>query len=366
MRHQNPKTPADGPAPDKTTVAMLSESLAWASNKGSWLHAISIGNVGATIAFLLTQLPDLRSLSLGPDLQQGNDFLAPALLHMTTSSDPCVSWRQLRHVDLGTSIHGNDHRHWSIGLPFTQFMPFFYLESLESAEMMFPGFIDKLNWNNNKSNALPWPLHTPYTPALTSLCLKRSHAEPHILQALTAIAPKLKTLEYDYWLHYALYLDTEALLKALDPIKDSLEELVIAFIPFSPDAADPGEQGDQIIRGALGSLKHLHRLQSLEISLTVLLGWYAESAKGLANVLPASLQAVTFRDDCIGSDGFEWWDETSMDTFTAFLTSDWRSFTPLLKSFNVRLSEDWEDPRSLPDLCKTQGIDGEVYVERTY
>lgn len=360
MRQQRPKSPADGPAPDRTTIVRVREAMSWAPNRTAWSEAVCIGNVGAMIAFLLTRLPELRSLSLGPDLQQSNAYLGPVFLHMSTKSNNGVKWHRLRHVNLGTSIEGNDHRHWSIGLPFDQFTPFFYLSSLESAVMMFPGFVDRPNRADGELTTLPWPLPIPRTPALTVLRLKRTHADPRVLWSLTAIAPKLKILEYDYWLHYYLSLDTEELRKALSPVKHTLERLTISFEPFSSEAADPGEEGDRIISGALSCLKDFHNLRSLEISIIVLLGWYVRSAKGLDEVLPTSIQTVTLRDDCVSFDDWEWDEEETMGAVTSFLTKDWQSTTPHLRSLNVRLSAGWRDTESLSKLCRTQGIDGEV------
>ncbi|KAI8165294.1 hypothetical protein K4K49_008654 [Colletotrichum sp. SAR 10_70] len=93
---------------------------------------------------------------------------------------------------------------------------------------------------------------------------------------------------------------------ALAPLKESLKELSLSLTLWSPTAIDCGGPGPWGIRGSIGSLEDFTSLTHLTISLPVLLGWKAQGAADLIDILPESLEVLTITNEMASWWKYEW------------------------------------------------------------
>lgn len=321
-----------------------------------WQDAIADGSIDATVAFFLTRLPNLRRLVIGPDFLTKNDFLTMAFMHILTAS-PSASitrFELLEHVNLGAGIvFDQDWSHHSILYDINQYLPFFHLPKLQSAEMVMPDLRELPNRDNKYSwpdvQPLIWPLESPPCAVrLNSLRLRHSRASLSMLDSILEITPNLRTLEYDYWCEFGKSLDCNKLAQSLTRVRDApLTNLVIGFSPFC-DGIDVSERGEEMLLSSLGaSLKTFTKLETLEISLAVLLGWDGDSSARLVDVLPQGLRRICFRDDMWAFEWWYWWEYECLEKFREFFADgSWRKATPRLEEAKLHLQRarrgDWE------------------------
>jgi len=170
---------------------------------------------------------------------------------------------------------------------------------------------------------------TVKAPHLKTLVLYRSHITEAALKRIVGTAPNLTSLTVElYHNPFRTYLDPvmdgpavrDALTANLDDDHKSsaLENLAIRCI-WNPE--DYGvhirEEGQAVLdrngsyrsnldshmegrygpKGSIGSLKHLVKLQRLEVAAQFFLGWYPDLAPPLHELIPDSLTHITFRHD---------------------------------------------------------------------
>ncbi|KAF2175665.1 hypothetical protein K469DRAFT_756095 [Zopfia rhizophila CBS 207.26] len=122
----------------------------------------------------------------------------------------------------------------------------------------------------------------------------------------------------DIFLPDRRHLNRKDLQQALSHARNTLSHLVIVWEPYATEALDIWEDAPRMITGTLGSLRTFSHLATLEIELSVLLGWGGSAALTLAGVLPSNLRYLTFRDDCWEMGDWPWQDSETIEIFRRF------------------------------------------------
>jgi hypothetical protein len=128
---------------------------------------------------------------------------------------------------------------------------------------------------------------------------------PELLAALLQAVPNLHTFRYDCILDNA-FGDTVSpplLLEALAPLAASLRHL---SLPLTFTTSDVRFDYPTVTLARLGSLVPFTRLETLEASFVLLLGWEPEAAPRLDEVLPLRLRELWLRDDMASFVAYEY------------------------------------------------------------
>jgi hypothetical protein len=173
---------------------------------------------------------------------------------------------------------------------------------------------------------LPLPLRAS---PLKTLILRHSGFSPASLGTLLAATITLEKLQYDYdcdldMLHrfqYNCVNDWGKLREGLKCVAGTLRHLSIAldfhFLEdYKDDDWDP--KGSWGLRGRLGDITFLEKLESLEVPLPALLGWNPRGCPSLNEVLPTNLVALGLRDDLLDwIEQYPWtpWDSNVIGRF---------------------------------------------------
>jgi hypothetical protein len=237
-----------------------------------------------------------------------------------------------------------------------------------------------------------WPRdHAPCATHLTSLSIGRASASASIYKFLLACTPHLRVFELDCLLppqHLPFQLNDLA--SALHLVHATLTRLEVRFEVFHDDEFCENVQDlVDVVSGSLGSLRAFAALTSLECSLHVLFG-SDDTSQGvsppLSAVLPLGLQELVVTDDLYMFSDFQgcFEDGDAMGVLERYfigeqrdgqgmLKGEWSSSTPGLERFVYDLSERgeltngyWSQKkrrRQLEEMCKEQGIKGEVVWE---
>lgn len=249
----------------------------------------------ALASLVMTRLTNVRYLELGEGFLRYSIFL-PQLLKRTDYIFP-----KLRHVVLGDK--GVDLRTGVAYMDLHLIRPLFYSSTLAEFEcsMTQPW---RFQWTDSK---------TPRSTTLTSLTLFRTNISRATLGALLSATPQLKYLHYEHEFVFnaatpaspslAPYLGLDELNTALFPIRNTLEEchLLLRLAPGSISTAAYPLSSIRFpaIQGTLTMLKFMPRLATLQLPMTMLLGWHPAFAPALAEVLPPALARLTLRDDLV-------------------------------------------------------------------
>lgn len=170
------------------------------------------------------------------------------------------------------------------------------------------------------------------------------HSHSLVLELIQA-APRLTRLEIHYLLDQSRYtrrnsaciINGDVLSSTLRSVKNTLEHLRISYGLSAVGPTHPS----RTTRGFC-SLKQLHRLQTANIPLFLLLGWDPKESPTLADILPCNLRTLRFGDDkwgyrCTLSD-----ENLMMEKFVErFGGESWRDSIPELN--RVILSLWWYD-----------------------
>jgi hypothetical protein len=116
------------------------------------------------------------------------------------------------------------------------------------------------------------------------------------------------------------------------------------------------------IKDSIGSLRDYSALKTLEIPLPVLLGWYFNRARPLAELLPSSLEELCFRADMSHWDLFKWDVSAVKDLIETYAISGNRGRLRVIKyTLLVKDHEKHGDLlNSMRRVCSGAGIRFEV------
>lgn len=158
-----------------------------------------------------------------------------------------------------------------------------------------------------------------FLPALSSLVL--AEARPlsvGVLKKLLSVAPSLEDLECHIEQDAepddgsSPFLDCLQLRQTLETVKLTLRSLkisisLITFVALEVDAGGSFEEGDAWgIKGVLGSFEQFQQLETLEVPVAMLFGWYADTDVGLAKLLPPAAKQVILRHDLGTCFEYQW------------------------------------------------------------
>jgi hypothetical protein len=121
---------------------------------------------------------------------------------------------------------------------------------------------------------------------------------------------------------------------------------------WNHDLSNEDQTADWGIIDSIGSFRDYIALKTLEISLPVLLGWYVNRARPLAEVLPSSLEELCFRADLSHWPLFKWGVQAVKDLIEAYAMSGNRGRLRVLKY--TLLAEDIDDNEDV--LSDLRGI----------
>ena len=171
-------------------------------------------------------------------------------------------------------------------------------------------------------------------------------------------------------------LDLSKLRDALDKVRSTLEHLTLSINFFATDyrRLDSGgsfENGNSYgIRGGTGSLAPFEKLQSLEISSVLLLGWSSSPPQvRLVDILPQALNSIVFRNDMAGFDHYVW-EQGKCPTPVIEYLVEAKAHTPELESVTMLVNQymdenDWgkEAEWEFEGGCEDAGVSCKICKE---
>lgn len=270
--------------------------IALASNKlSSHLDATTHISVKDTlIALLLLHCNSLQTLAIGNGFQKYS-VLLPHILKRMSYILP-----RLQIIKLGIEQPSSKKTIHYVDLSLIR--PIFELSKVITFECMMT---EPFHFAWTTSNV-------PQNRFMTTLRLVRTNISRSTLAQLLSTTQHLRVLRYEQELEYyqssrhsfpfTSYLDLSELNAALSQVQYTLEEcaLVVRLAPGSTSPSQYDTHGPEfpIINGAL-SLANMKHLKKIEVPIFMLVGWSHKPSSQLADVLPHSVSAITFRDDLV-------------------------------------------------------------------
>lgn len=271
----------------------------------------SDGNLDAIVALLLSMLPNLTSLHLGPAFTIDSRLLGIVLRCALCGPRDryCLpTFEHLRRVTFSRRAH--EEWHPKAANNASDVLPFFYLTGIQSLSVSIDTPLE-----------FSWP--APASPAPSSL----TRLELGRLRE-TRLAPVLSALDGLQKLHWNWYyepdldrdvsedvVEVDTMAEALGLVSDSLTDLTIDAETL-PDLSDGGYEEPEVqIRGSLldGGLARLGKLRRLCVPWAFLMGLSPSTARKLEGVLPPSLEVLNLTIDLLSAPVEAWyWDEDSI------------------------------------------------------
>lgn len=264
------------------------------SDRASWEDHLMRSDVTAVVAMIIWHCPGLRSFNVNWRYLFANGLALDMLAHAIP---------QGRFANLQSLVSPFPYR-WK-RVPHQhplQFLAFFYLPRLKTLDFALPHPTreDRAALRAQPDMTQHWPLVAMPPPAalhLTRLLLGLRDTLHEVVPLVLSWTPNLKHL----YLHYELDdatppLDMEQLRHGLERVAGTLETLVIRLQLFiTQDNVDP-------LKGTLGSLRSLHSLQTLDVSLGTFFDRSPDIPEGqhhltLADTLPPNLEYLAINDD---------------------------------------------------------------------
>ncbi|KAI9036459.1 uncharacterized protein KD926_001802 [Aspergillus affinis] len=226
-----------------------------------WIHELRQGTVDAFVAFLLTQVPNLRYLYLDNFTRQS------ALLGMLLRSAICEhvnyqlpDFQHLRDVYFLLADRADREPDETV-MNAADILPFFYLPSLQ-----------KISASIENPVSFTWPAaHPPVPSNFKSLDL---------------------TCDQGVYLEV---LDLDRFTAAISHVRDTLMELTVSAhasrcgVAFSYPAVN--------IVGSLHQMVKFEMLRRLEIPWPLLVGFVPDTTKRLHDVIPSNIESLVLTDD---------------------------------------------------------------------
>lgn len=265
-----------------------------------WEQALADQKLDVVIASTFAHLPNITRVRLGISLlvacNSSIAFLPIIFSHMVKHG-----FKKLQEVCLGVDIDEYLSTFSQLNInDRSMFLPFFYCNSLRELRVMLPNITTFIPL---ASTALP------HATNLTELRLQRTRADANTIAQILAVCPSIITLEYDYAQTIKLDppLDVNVFVEALGSLK-KLQHLKFILTPQGPTNSWPEYSKRTSPKGMVGgSLIDLVALKNLDISLMLLLGWDADEAPPISDVVPSWLQSFRIQNDCSCIKSSKWW-----------------------------------------------------------
>lgn len=270
--------------------------------RDTWIAELRSGTMDAYLAVLLSQLPRLGRLHLGPDFFIESNLIALVVRSILWDSSPNQTWpTNLEHLH-AVSLERRVNRHSDWGIRNTaNVLPFFYLTSLKSLSV----------WVDDPVT-FAWPTATP--PCASNLVSLRLNdiREAH-LGHLLSVTPRLRSLHWTWMFHpdhedqfNSPVVDLDLIMSALAHTKSTLTELTIQA--FRGYALRVDDRVPLRTRGSMRALVGFAQLKKLTIPLVLLTGFLLPVRTNVGKCLPSNLEELTLMKDLF-LDFHEEWDE---------------------------------------------------------
>jgi hypothetical protein len=288
------------------------------SEADQWVQELQAGACDALVALLLSMLPNLTRLQLDSNFtiesSRIGEVFRCAVQGTQERQQQQFRLAFLRHVTFARRTH--EWRHRGVNNA-ADVLPLFSLPAIESLSV-------------SVDNPVSWPFTLADSPLLTSLTLFRLRET-----RLSFLLPSLKSLKRLHWhCYYHESLDTyasshvidlDAVAEALHHVSETLTELVIEPESEPDYLRGEYEPPGRELKGSLGGLAKMRRLQRLEIPWAFLMGISPDSALTtdvrLHEVLPPSLEILNLTDGLLDYELWDWEDDVFVHGIKAALGS---------------------------------------------
>ncbi|KAF7622440.1 F-box domain protein [Aspergillus flavus] len=336
-----------------------------------WHLPLNGGNIYCYAAIFLSQLPNLKSLRLDYSLVWWDGYPGIMLKQALFSPNGVLStFQHLEVVDYGGNVPiAESEDIYSDESPDSyppynpdQFMAWFCLPSLRH-----------LNIWLRDIEGLRETVPDLDLSKLETLILARTTISEDDVAFLLSRTPNLRNLHLGMayaWGRELVLQDAPTLAKALKSVSKTLHHLSLGVELYPSNLGDrywDGEE-DHFHDSFRDILHSFPNLVSAEIPLSVLMGWYMQDAPELGPLLPKSIRHLCLREDLRCFYDFEWEQDEVNDLIRKFI-SNWRAYTPGLKSITWRLwdqnySTGWEEfQEDLRKACADAGLTLEIVVD---
>lgn len=299
-----------------TTLAVDHIRSTGITDADGWIKELEQGALDAVIALLVSMLPNLETLHLGPDytirsFRLGMVFRSALQVNGDNGNEQLPSFQCLR----GVRFSGKS-REW------------LHRESNNTADVLPLFRLPAVDWLSvSIDNPKSWPFEISASN-VTSLELFR--LRERWLGDLLAPLTSLKKLKWrcDYWTKLDNdanqdFIDLDITVKALQHLSGTLIDLAIE-IESNPDwhigEFDPPEYE---LRGSLRGLETLHHVKNLALPWNSLTGQTPDTTASnlvvMAQVLPAGIEVLELTGDVMEYDRYGWEDEILLEIIKAWL-----------------------------------------------
>lgn len=267
-----------------------------------WTTQVQAGKGDATTALLLSMLPDLTCIHLGPNFTVQTRFLGKMLRFILCERpERFQSQRMFQNIRKVTlSPRANESTDLTTNNA-NDVLPLFYLPSVEH-----------LSLSIDNPDTFTWPSKEP--PEATSLStLEVFRLRENGLEELLSSVKGLKKLRWHWFYRPDLdqaasteVVDFNVMNKALSHARETMEELeiiadthpAISWGDFEPAGVD--------LRGYL-DLTNMNRLRKLSVPWAFMVGFEpSEPSKCLEMMLPQKLEEISFTRGLVGTGEWEW------------------------------------------------------------
>ncbi|KAE8135969.1 hypothetical protein BDV38DRAFT_284444 [Aspergillus pseudotamarii] len=340
-------------------------------NPDTWHLPIQGGNIYCFAAIFISQLPNIKSIRLDYSLVWWDGFTGIMLKQALLSPNGILStFQHLETVDYGANVPiAENEDMYSNKYPDSyppynpdQFMAWFCLPSLRYLRIWLRdiGELQESKFDLDLSK-------------LETLVLARTTISEKEINFLLSRTPNLKNLHLGMAYRYGTQLvlnDAPMLAQALVSVSQTVEHLSLGMEYYPSNLGDRYwyEVDDHIREPFLNILNKFPNLQSAEMPLCVLMGWYVEDAAELGSLLPKPLRKLVLRDDMISLYDFDWEEDYTIDLLYRFLPNV-RTYTPSLEMITLRVWDqnhtDYYDEQEeqLSHACAKVGLTLDVIVD---
>ncbi|KAA8642986.1 hypothetical protein EYZ11_009085 [Aspergillus tanneri] len=338
-----------------------------------WHLPIYGGNIYCFAGILLSQLPNLKSLRLDYSLVWWDGFPGMIMTQALLFPNGVLStFKNLEVVDYGGNVpisesedmyndeYPDSYPPYNPG----QFAGWFCLPALRSLNL----WLRDLDELREKKPDLD-------LSNLETLILPRATISDEDVNFLLSRTANLKNLHLGMAYSYRNELvvgNAPMLAQAMVSVSPTVQNLSLGVEYYPSNLGDRNWDGaDDHIKESFHRILHnFSNLQTVEMPLCVLLGWYLDSDNPaqLGPLLPKSLRELCLRDDLRSLYDFEWDEDEEISLLHRFLV-DWRKHTPELKQITMRLWDQnhtefrKEQEEALRAACAEAGLSLSLVVD---
>ncbi|PHH89616.1 hypothetical protein CDD83_5658 [Cordyceps sp. RAO-2017] len=322
----------------------------------SWIRGLERGSADAAATLLVSLLPNLRSLFIGPGFSRQCSFLGKLLMYILYRPPhlrprPLLpAFEQLSHVSL-CHLRKAQTRHSPMHV-----LPFFYLPNIRNLSVCI-----------DSPSRFVWSTRAPDPSSLTSLELSRLKEG---LEPLLGVLSRLQSLCWIWPFHVYTDQNPDAARDVLDlgvlrHASETLRKLAIGVEPITiGDRSGDLHMIQPKIRGSISGLANLSQLTVLCLPWALLMGFGPSQDIRFEERLPRQLENLKLSASMIDCEGWEWDTNDVIDALRSGLEIQKRPFWPRLRLIGLFLRENAKNREylELRDLDLTEETGKELVV----